>query len=125
MTYLVDTAAAMEDDLRCISVVSAGCSDLPCGPDRYVNAPAWLVNEPIKFSGTVVAQRRARPSTQDSSPEHRHAGRLACEGGIHAPVERLPSAVVQLRVDQARVEPGFGRLPAGYDAVLEVEQVLA
>jgi len=32
---------------------------------------------------------------------------------------------VQLRVDPASVEPGLGELPAGDDAVLEVEQVLA
>jgi len=32
---------------------------------------------------------------------------------------------LQLGVHGANVEPGFGGLPAGYYAVLEVEQVLA
>ena len=125
MTYLVDTAAAMEDDLRYISVVPAGCSDLPCGPNRYVSAPAWLVNKPIKFSGTVVAKRRARPAAQDGGPEHCHPRRLTREAGVYAEVERLPSAIVQLGVDHADIKSGGGGLPAGYYAVLKVEQVLA
>jgi hypothetical protein len=36
-------------------------------------------------------------------------------------VQRLPSAPLQLGVEGANVEPGFGRLSAGYYAVLEVE----
>ena len=115
----------MEDDLRYIPVVPAGCGDLPCGPNSDVNAPAWRVGKPIEFSGTVVAQRRTRPATQGGGPEHRHPGWLAREGGVYAPVEGLPAADVQLNVGRPNAQAGLGELPAGYDAVLEVEQVLA
>jgi len=66
-----------------------------------------------------MAQRGTRPATQDGSPEHCHPGRLTREVGVHTPVERLPSADAQLRVDQTNVEPGICDLPAGYYAVLE------
>jgi len=36
-------------------------------------------------------------------------------------IERLPAAGVQLRVSDPTAKAGLGNLPAGYDAVLEVE----
>lgn len=50
---------------------------------------------------------------------------LTGERGIDAPVKRLPATSTELGIDDLSVQPGFGRLPAGYYAVLEFEQVLA
>jgi hypothetical protein len=73
----------------------------------------------------VVAERRSFAGAQDRPPENCLAGWFACVGGVNAVVEQLPPATLQLGVDDAGVEPGFGCLPAGYYAVLDFEQVLA
>jgi hypothetical protein len=64
------------------------------------------VGQPVYFCGGVVSERRSWPATQDTCPKHCRSGRLACKGAVHAPVERLPSVIVQLRVDHAGIETG-------------------
>jgi len=122
MTRLAEATTAMNDDPGNPSpALPAGDGDLPGKADRYVNGSGRPVDELVQFGGGLVAQRGTRPAAQDSGPQHRHPGRRAREGGIHTAIERLPAAGVQLRVSDPTAKAGLGNLPAGYDAVLEVE----
>lgn len=126
MAHLLDTGAAMKDDLRCRPLAFAqGEGRLPTRAYRHMNEAARLVDEPIKFSSSVVAQRGSRTAAENSCPKYRHPGCSSAEGGVDASVERLPATIVQLWVDDPSIQAGLGCLPAGDDAVLKFEQFLA
>jgi hypothetical protein len=126
MTRLVEASAAVNDYLRYRSMeFAARKGDLPYRADRHMNAPARLVNEPVEFGCCVVAKRGARPAAKDSGPKQGDPRRLAGEGGVDAPVERLPAAIMQLRVHEPNTLARLGNLPTGNNAVLEFEQFLA
>jgi hypothetical protein len=99
MACLVKTSAAMDDDLRRQTLAfTAGKGGLPDRANRHMNAPAWLVDEPVQFGCSVIAERGSGATAEDSSPQHRHPRGLAGEGGIYTPVEGLPAPDVQLWV---------------------------
>ena len=97
----------------------------PCAADHHVTSRPWPVGKAVKLRRAVVAENRPWSAAKRRSPKNRKPGRLAGERGIDATVERLPAALTELGIDGVGVQSGFGGLPAGYDAVLEVEQVLA
>jgi len=97
----------------------------PCAADHNVTSRAWPVSKAVKLRCAVVAENCPRSATKNRSPKNGNPGRLAGKRGIDASVERLPAALTELGIDGLGVQPGFGGLPAGYYAVLEVEQVLA
>ena len=54
-----------------------------------------------------------------------HPARILRHVGPSVPERGLPAADAQLNISEPDAHPSTGRLPAGYYAVLEVEQVLA
>ena len=123
MACLVEASTAVNDNLRCRSMAfAARKSDLPYRADCHMNAPARLVNELVQFGSGVVTKRSPRPSAKDSGPKQGDPGRPAGERGVDAPVERLPAAIMQLRVHEPNTLASLGNLPTGDNAGLEVEQ---
>jgi hypothetical protein len=126
MARSVEASTAVNDNLRCRSMeFAARKGDLPYWADRHMNASTRLVNEPVEFGCGVVAKRGAGSSAKDSGPKQGDPGRLAGEGGVDTPVERLPAAIMQLRVREPNTLASLGNLPTGDNAVLEFEQFLA
>ena len=126
MAWLVEASTAVNDNLRCRSMAfAARKSDLPYRADCHMNAPARLVNELVQFGSGVVTKRSPRPSAKDSGPKQGDPGRPAGERGVDAPVERLPAAIMQLRVHEPNTLVSLGKLPSGDNAVLEFDQFLA
>ena len=126
MARLVEASTAVKDNLRYRPMAfAARKGDLPYRADCHMNATARLVNEPVKFGCGVVAKRGSGSSAKDGGPKQRHPGRLAGEGCVDASVERLPAAIMQLRVRKPNTLARLGNLPTGDNAVLEFEQILA
>jgi hypothetical protein len=116
----------MDNYPRCLldpAVLKRG--EPPCAADHHVTCGTWPVDKAVKLRCAVVAENRPWSATERRSPKDRKPGRLPGERGVDASVERLPAALTKLGIDGLGVQSGFGGLPAGYDAVLEVEQVLA
>ena len=126
MARLAEAGTAMNDNLRCRPMAFvARKADLPFRADCHMNAAARLVNEPVEFGCGVVAKRSSGSSAKNGGPKQRHPGRLAGEGGVDASVERLPAAIMQLRIRKPNTLARPGNLPTGDNAVLEFEQFLA
>src|ERR1700734_3322361 len=72
-----------------------------------------------------MAEDRLRPGPQHGGPAHGLPARLPGEGRVDAPLQGHPAATVKLPLDRGPVQTDFLRLPAGWNAALQVDQLAA
>jgi hypothetical protein len=115
--------------------VGVGATELPAGG---ACAPSWVPRSSARYASASCTGTSATgrpdgspwtPPPSDVGPPGGHEMARGRTAPLGAPrpvsVERLPPAVVQLRIDDPHVLACLGNLPSGDEAVLDLKQFLA